>query len=113
MGNVKYFASIDLCSGYWQCPIADKDIPITAFLIRYNLFKWVVMPMGLMNIHAIFMQTISNLFSNMLDSNMAVLLDDILVYLHMVVEHFTILEKILACLCQYMFNCKLKKCSFL
>ena len=29
---------------------------------------------------AIFMQTMNNLFSNMLDSNMAVFLDDILVY---------------------------------
>ena len=49
----------------------------------------------------------------MLDSGMAVFLDDIFVYLHMVTEYFMLLEKVLPCLCQYMFYCKLKKCSFL
>ena len=113
MGSVKYFTSIDLCSGYWQCHIADEDIPKTTFLMRYGLYKWVVMPMGLTNAPATFMQTMNNLFSDMLDSGMAVFLDDILVYLCMVTEHFTLLEKVLACLHQYTFYCKLKKCSFL
>ena len=36
-----------------------------------------VMYMGLMNTPAMFMQTMNNLFSNMLDSSMAVFLDDI------------------------------------
>ena len=76
----KYFTSINFCSGYWQCHIADKDIPKTTFLMRYSLYKWVVMPMGLTNAPATFMQTMNNLFSNMLDSGMAVFLDDILVY---------------------------------
>ena len=97
MGSAKYFTSIDLCSGYWQCRIADKDIPKTAFLMRYGLYKWVVMPMGLTNAPATFMQTMNNLFSDMLDSGVAVFLDDILVYLCIVDEHFTLLEKVLVC----------------
>ena len=113
MGSAKYFTSIDLRSGYWQCRIADEDIPKTAFLMRYGLYKWVVMPMGLTNAPATFMQTMNNLFSDMLDSGVAVFLDDILVYSGTVDEHFTLLEQVLACLHQYMFYCKLKKCSFL
>ena len=66
-----------------------------------------------MNAPASFMQTIKNLFSNMLDSGMAVFLDDILVYSCMVKEHFILLKKILALLYQYIFYCKLKKCSYL
>ena len=81
--------------------------------MRYGLYKWVVMPMGLTNAPATFMQTMNNLFSDMLDSGMAVFLDDILVYLGMVDKHFMLLEQVLACLCQYIFYCKLKKCSFL
>ena len=84
MGSAKYFTSTDLYSGYWQCHIADKDIPKTTFLIRYSLYKWVIMPMGLMNAPAMFMQTMNNLFSNTLDFGVAVFLDDILVYLCMV-----------------------------
>ena len=113
MGSAKYFTSIDLCSGYWQCYIADEDILNTTFLTRYSLCKWVIMLMGFTNASATFIQTMNNLFSNILDSGMAVFLDGILMYLHMVKEHFTLLEKILACLRQYTFYCKLKKCSFL
>ena len=113
MGSAKYFTSIDLRSGYWQCCIADEDIPKTTFLMRYGLYKWVVMPMRLTNAPATFMQTMNNLFLDMLDSGVAVFLDDILVYLGMVDKHFTLLEKVLVCLHQYMFYCKLNKCSFL
>ena len=103
MGNAKYFTSIDLYRGCWKCCIADEDILKTDFLMRYGLYKWVVIPMGLMNTPATFMQTMNNLFSEMLDSGMVVFLDDILVYSYMVDEHFKLLEKVLACLHQYMF----------
>ena len=92
MGSVKYFTSINLHSGYWQCRITDKDIPKTTFLTRYVFYKWVVMPMGLTNATATFMRTMNNLFLDMLDSGMAVFLDDILMYLGMVDEHFILLE---------------------
>ena len=92
MGSVKYFTSIDLCSGYWQCHIANEDIPKTTFLIRYGLYEWVVMSMGLTNAPAMFMQTMNNLFLDVLDSGMAVFLDDILIYSGMVDKYFTLLE---------------------
>ena len=92
MGSAKYFTSINLRSRYWQCHIADEDIPKTAFLTRYGLHEWVVMPMGLTNAPATFMRTMNNLFLDMLDSGMAVFLDDILVYSGMVGKHFTFLE---------------------
>ena len=80
--------------------------------MRYKcLYKWVIMPIGLMNAPATFMQTMNNLFSDILDSGIAVFLDDILMYSRMVDEHMliyhtrvheyiTLLEKVLACLCQ-------------
>ena len=95
MGSVKYFISIDLCSEYWQCHIAYEDIPKAAFFPRYGIHKWVVMPMGLMNAPTTFMKTINNLFSGMLDYSMALFLDDILVYSHIVKEHFKLLQVIL------------------
>ena len=106
MGSVKYFTSIDLRSGYWQCHIADdKDILKTTFLTRYDLYQWVIMLMGLKNAPATFMWTMNNLFSNMLDSGVAVFLDDILIYSCMVKKHFMLLKKVLVCLCQYTFYC--------
>ena len=112
MGNTKYFTSIDLCCGYWQCHIADEDIPKTTFPIRYSFYKWVVMPIGLLNAPVMFMETMKNLFSNILEFGMAVFLDDIFVYSCMVKKNFTLLAKILVHLCQSIFYCKLGKCSF-
>ena len=66
-----------------------------------------------MNALATFMETMNNLFCNMFNSGLPVFLDNILVYLHTVKEHFTLLKKVLACLCQCIFYCKLKKCSLL
>ena len=93
MGSAKYFTSIDIRSGYWQCHIADDDILKTTFLMRYGLYKWFVMPMGLTNTPATFICTMNNLFLDMLDSGVAVFLDNILMYSHAVDEHFTLLEK--------------------
>ena len=81
--------------------------------MRYGLYKWVVMLMGLTNAPAMFIQTMNNLFWNMLNYGMTVFLDNILVYSRMVDEHFTLFEKVLVCLHQHTFYCKLKKCSFL
>ena len=36
LGGAKYFSSLDLRSGYWQCKVADSDIEKTEFLPRYG-----------------------------------------------------------------------------
>ena len=54
-----------------------------------------------------------NLHSDMADSGMAVILDNILMYFCMVKEHSTLLKKVLDQLSQYVFRGKLKKWSLL
>ena len=71
------------------------------------------MLMGLTNVPAMFIQTMKNLFMDLLDNEVVVILDDILIYSIIVEKHFKLLEKIFACLHKYKFYCKLKKCSFL
>ena len=66
-----------------------------------------------MNAPAIFMRMINNLFKDMLDQGVVVLLDDILIYSTIAEVHFKLLEKVFAFLRRYEFYCKLKKFSFL
>ena len=66
-----------------------------------------------MNAPATFMQIMNNLFSDMWYSGVAVILDDIFMYLWMVMKYFMLLETVLVCLQQYTFYCKLKKFSLL
>ena len=83
------------------------------FLTWYGLHKWVVMLISPAKAPATFMQTINNLFIDMLNKRVVVFLDDILIYSTMVKEHFKLLEKVFTHLCKHEFYCKLKKCSFL
>ena len=36
LGGAKFYSSLDLRSGYWQCRVADQDVHKTAFLTRYG-----------------------------------------------------------------------------
>ena len=51
-----------------------------------------------MNAPATFMQTMNNLFMDMLDKGVVIFLDDVLIYSTMVEEHFELLEKVFTCL---------------
>ena len=50
------------------------------------------MPMGLTNAPATFMRTMNNLFRDMLDKGVVVLLDDVLIYSDTPVRHFQLLD---------------------
>ena len=80
MGSAKYFTSISIHSGYWKYCIFDKNILKSIFLTRCSLYEWVIMPIGLTNTPAPFLHTMNNLFSDILDSSIAVFLDSNLVY---------------------------------
>ena len=55
-------------------------MPKTAFSTRHEHYEWLVMPMGLTNAPAIFMRTMNNLFSDMLDRGVVAFVDDMLLY---------------------------------
>ena len=111
--SVKFLKSLDLCIGFFQCCIAEEDILKAAFLTRYQLCKWFVMWMGLINVLVMFILTMNNLFVDMLDKGVVVSLNKVLKYNAMAEEYFKLLEKVFTCLNKHVFYCKLKKCRFL
>nr|GEU30741.1 hypothetical protein [Tanacetum cinerariifolium] len=74
------YSKIDLRSGYHQLRIKEEDIPITVFRIRYGHFEFQVMPFGLKNVSAVFMDLMNRVCKPYLDMFVIVFIDDILVY---------------------------------
>jgi hypothetical protein len=60
--------------------IRECNIPKTAFISRYGLYKYTVMLFGLTNAPIYFMYLVNKVFMEYLDKFIVVFIDDILVY---------------------------------
>lgn len=76
----KYFAALDLRSGYWQVPMAEDSVKYTAFRCTLGLFECVMMPFGLTNAPATFQRMMDSLLGDLRFKGVLVYLDDILIH---------------------------------
>ena len=52
------FRKIDLRLGYWQMLVHNKDVPKTAFKVRWGSYEFLVMPFGVTNAPSQFMHIV-------------------------------------------------------
>jgi hypothetical protein len=67
--------------------IKEADVPNTAFRTRYGHYEFLVLPFGLTNAPALFIDLMNRVFQPYLDKFMVICVDDILVYLNPFEEH--------------------------
>ena len=60
--SVRVFLKVDLKLRYYQLRIKDEDVHKTAFRTKYGHFEFLVMPFGLMNAPAMFMDMMQRVF---------------------------------------------------
>ena len=75
--GVRVYSKIDLLTGYHQLGVRETYIPKTAFRTSYEHFEFRVIPFGLMNAPAAYMDLMHRIFQPYLDQFVVVFLDDI------------------------------------
>ncbi|GJX37742.1 putative reverse transcriptase domain-containing protein [Tanacetum coccineum] len=106
------YSKIDLRSGYHQLRVREQDIPKTAFRTRYGHYEFQVMPFGLKNAPAVFMDLMNRVCKPYLDKFVIVFINDILIYSKDKKEHEEHLKDILELLKKEKLYAKFSKCEF-
>lgn len=75
-----WFSTLGLASGYNQVPVAEADIPKTAFCTPFGLFEWNRMPFGLCNAPSTFQRLMQRIFGDQQCQSLLLYLDDIVVF---------------------------------
>ena len=106
------FSKIDMRSRYHQLRIKDADVHKTTFRMWYGHYEFLVMPLGLTNAPAAFMDLMNHVFRPFLDQFVLVFIDDILVYSRDWEDHNMHLRVVLETLRKEQLYAKLSKCEF-
>uniref|UniRef100_A0A7C9AMW1 Reverse transcriptase domain-containing protein n=1 Tax=Opuntia streptacantha TaxID=393608 RepID=A0A7C9AMW1_OPUST len=78
--GMKWFASLDAKSGYYQLRLHPNTIPLTAFSCpAEKLYEWKVLPFGLKQVPSIFQKYMSKNLEG-LEEYCLVYIDDILIF---------------------------------
>jgi len=78
--GAKYFATVDLLSGYWQLGMTDRARERSAFCTRRGLYEFTRMPFGLANAPPTFCRLMHSVLHDLLYVICLCYLDDIIVY---------------------------------
>ena len=95
MSKSKYLTKLDLSKGYWQIPVAAKDIPK-------------IMPFRMMNSGATLVRTIRKLLEDLDEADNYV--DDIIIYTETWEQHLVVLDEVLSRLAKAGFTVRPTKC---
>ncbi|CAF2136139.1 unnamed protein product, partial [Rotaria magnacalcarata] len=106
----KYFSTLDLTRGYYNVPMDEQSIPLTAFSTSRSHWEFVRMPFGLCNAGATFQRLMNMVLRGFSWSECICYIDDALILGSTFEEHFKNLNNVLECLSQHGLKIKPAKC---
>ena len=108
----KFFAKLDLSSGFLQIPMDEGSIPFTAFNTPDGHYEFLRMPFGLRNAPLHFQSVMNRILAPLLHRNLEVYLDDNLVHARTMEELVDTLMNVFSLLRQHGLKLNKKKCQF-
>jgi hypothetical protein len=90
-----YFSTLDLSQGYHQVPVAESDIPKTAFTTRRGQYEFLRMPFGLCSAPATFQRVMHKVLRHENWLQCLIYLDDVLIFGKNAEEHEERLRQVL------------------
>jgi len=112
LSGSKWFSSMDLCSGFWQVKMDEKDKLKTAFSTSHGLYHFKVMPFGLVNAPSTFERVMEDVLRGLQWIESLLYMDDIITPGKTVDESLTRLENVFERLRKAHLKLNPSKCKF-
>jgi len=104
------FSKLDLRKGYYQVPVAEKDVAKTAIITPFGLFEFLRMPFGLRNAGQSFQRLMDHIMAGL--QHVFVYMDDILVASKSRAEHHQHVREVMKRLSTHGLVLNKEKCVF-
>ena len=110
--SARIYSKFDVIAAFNEVRMKEGHEEKTAFLTRYGLFEYTVMPFGLCNAPSTFQAFINDVLRQYLDEFCSAYLDDILIYSNSLGEHIQHVGKVLSQLQSTGLFLDINKCEF-
>ena len=110
VGKSKYVSKFDLLKGYWQVPLSDNALILSAFVTPDGLFECKVMPFGMKNAASTFQRLLWIVTKDL--SNCLTYLDDIVIFSDTWQDHLNHIRALFTAIANFNLVMNLSKCEF-
>jgi len=110
LGDATVFSTLDCNAGYWQIPVAAEDRDKTTFTSHTGLFRFLRLPLGLVNASVSFQRALDIILSGLRWQTCLVYLEDVIVFSRTVSDHIRHLREVLLLLEKAGVSLKPSKC---
>ena len=112
LAKAKFYTKLDIVAAFNNLRIKEGDEWMTAFITRYGLYQYKVMPFGLCNGPASWQRYMNDMMHEYLDEFVTVYLDDLLIYSPDLQSHKQHVRKVLLKLRAAGLPVDIDKCEF-
>lgn len=94
LSGTKYFTTLDLMAGYWQCQLDESSKEKTAFITHRGLYEFEVLPFGVVNGPSHFQRVMECILRGLTYETCLIYLDDVILFSRSFEEHLERLEEV-------------------